>query len=113
VQYPTPPERDTKILKKLLMIVFGGCTACGLALAFLIDFVLFRTIRRSADIERHLHLPVFLSIPDTHWKAGLRLPWLNGKRAAKIKLPMNSPAGRETEDQSSLAPWDPSQHLRI
>ena len=113
VQYPTPPERDTKKLKKLLMTVFGGCTAGGLALAFLIDFVLFRTIRRSADIERHLHLPVFLSIPDTNWKAGLRLPWLNGKRSEKIKLSADNTASRETEDQCGLAPWDPSQQLRI
>ncbi len=74
VEEPTPPSLDMKKLKKLIGMVFGACVALGIGLAFLHDFVLKRTIRRSADIERHLHLPVFITIPDTNWKRRLRLP---------------------------------------
>lgn len=78
VENPTPPGRDTMQVLKLMAAVLGGCVGLGLALAFLIDFVFDRTIRRSTDIERHLRLPVFLSIPDTSWTGRLRWPRLLG-----------------------------------
>jgi len=67
VQHPTPPWRDMKKFMKLVLGAFAGCAACGLGLAFLMDFVINRTINRGADAERHLQLPVLLSIPDLSW----------------------------------------------
>ena len=62
-------------------MVLAGCIGMGLGLAFLIDLFLDRSMKRSSDIERHLRLPVFLSIPDTSWAGWLRLPsWLAGPR---------------------------------
>jgi len=44
-------------------MVFGGILA-GLALAFLIELFLDRTMKRPIEIETKLKLPLFLSVPD-------------------------------------------------
>lgn len=76
VQQPTPPWRDMKKFLRLVVAAFGGCVAMGLAIAFLLDFVINRTINRAADAERSLKLPVLLSIPDLGWNRanGKKLP---------------------------------------
>jgi len=80
VQSSTPPIIDQKKLYKMMGAVFAGCVGMGFALAFLIDLVLDRTIKRGADIERLLRLPVFLAIPDTSWKGGIQLPGLGRRK---------------------------------
>jgi uncharacterized protein involved in exopolysaccharide biosynthesis/Mrp family chromosome partitioning ATPase len=63
VQAPSPPYRDyAQLYKKMAMAVVGGLIA-GLVLAFVIELVLDRTLKRAKDVEKLLHLPVFLSIP--------------------------------------------------
>src|SRR6202040_1091366 len=54
VQSSTPPIIDHKKFNKMAGGVFAGCIALGFGLAFLIDLVLDRTIKRGADIERLL-----------------------------------------------------------
>jgi uncharacterized protein involved in exopolysaccharide biosynthesis/Mrp family chromosome partitioning ATPase len=64
VQTPTPPSQDwTKTYKKIAMLAFGGILA-GLALAFLTELYLDRTVKRPSEVEAKLKLPLFLSIPD-------------------------------------------------
>ncbi len=82
VQKATPAARDMKKLRKLIGGAFAGLAGLGLTLAFLLDFVINKTIRRSADIERQLHMPVFLTIPDTTWTGKLKLPWAKPEPAA-------------------------------
>ncbi len=82
VENPTPPGLDTKKFKKLVGIVLAGCIGLGFGLAFLIEMFLDRTIKRAVDVERHLRIPVLLTIPDTAWTGRMRLPWwLGGRRA--------------------------------
>jgi uncharacterized protein involved in exopolysaccharide biosynthesis/Mrp family chromosome partitioning ATPase len=105
IQDATPPWRDTKKLMKLLIGAFGGCAVGGLALAFLLDFVINRTINRGADAERHLKLPVLLSIPDFNWNP-------NGKKLAAT----NGAPGSHTngEDGGAITLWDPrSSHIEM
>jgi Mrp family chromosome partitioning ATPase len=107
VQSPTPAALDDKKLKKKLMTVFGGCAALGFALAFLIEMMLDRSIKRSVDVERHLKLPVFLAIPDTTWdgRVRLRLPWRrNGSKHAEN--------GAGAQQPESLTIWEPVHHLQ-
>jgi polysaccharide biosynthesis transport protein len=63
VQSPTPPFRDWMPIKKLAGGIAVGGFVLGLAWAFAIEFFLDHTLRRPADVERQLRLPLFLSIP--------------------------------------------------
>ena len=112
VQSPTPPGPDYKKMKKLVAAVLVGCIGMGLALAFLIDLFLDRSIKRSSDIERHLRLPVFLSIPDTSWGGWLRLPrWFSGVWQSKATAPSGLGGNGAGANTTALAPWDPANRL--
>ena len=108
VEKPTPPAQDTKKLKKLLTTVFGGCVAAGLGLAFLIDFVLDRSIKRRADVERHLRLRVFQTIPDTKWTWRSQLPWGNALFGRSRGGNGHHGANGHTE---AITLWDPVHQL--
>ena len=64
VQAPSPPGKgwSKRFKKKVGMVAAGGVFA-GLALAFLIELLLDRSIKRPTDIETKLRLPMFISIP--------------------------------------------------
>jgi Mrp family chromosome partitioning ATPase len=111
VQSPTPPGLDYKKMMKLVGVVLAGCIGMGLGLAFLIDLFLDRSLKRSSEVERHLRLPVFLSIPDTSWAGWLRVPsWLAGLRRWK-SAPPNGAGSNGGPDETALAPWDPANQL--
>ena len=103
VQSPTPPYLDIKQSLKIAAIVFAGCLGLGVGLAFLLDFVLDRSIKRPADVEKHLHLPVFLTIPDTTWSRRLGLT----KRGAKSRPKSTANGGTTAE----VALWEPGHEL--
>ena len=64
IQVPTPPFRDfKKFYKNIAMLVAGGFLM-GLALAFLIEMYLDRSIKRPIEVQTKLKIPFFLSIPD-------------------------------------------------
>jgi polysaccharide biosynthesis transport protein len=111
VQRPTSPSLDTKKLRKIVMGAFGGSVACGLGLAFLFDLVINRTIRCPADIERHLRMRVFLTVPDTSWRKRLRLP---GGLAGLLgqKPPPEPGASGAGPAETGLLPWTPGHHLQ-
>jgi uncharacterized protein involved in exopolysaccharide biosynthesis/Mrp family chromosome partitioning ATPase len=112
VESPTPPRLDKKKMMKLAGMVLAGCIGLGLGLAFLIDLFLDRSLKRVSEVERHLRLPVFLSIPDTSWGGWLRLPrWLAGRLHGHGAAP-NGAGGNGAVGGSGLAPWDPAHQLR-
>jgi Mrp family chromosome partitioning ATPase len=110
VDPPSPPKVDYKKFMKLIGIALGGCIGLGFALAFLIDLVLDRTIRRSTDVEKHLHMPVFLSIPDTGWKRSFS--WFKRKAAAPIG---NGDYVENSDDdaETAVTPWKPGEDLQL
>jgi polysaccharide biosynthesis transport protein len=113
VEDSTPPALDTKRLKKLIGAVLAGCIGMGVGLAFLIDLMLDRTIKRSVDVERHLRLPVWLTIPDTEWTRGRRWGWLPGRRTTR-ESQVTAASGNGSEPaQMAIAPWDATHHLQI
>lgn len=63
VQTPTPPFRDRSKTNKLLAGLAASGLGLGIVWAFAIEMFLDRSIRRPADVERTLRLPLFLSIP--------------------------------------------------
>jgi Mrp family chromosome partitioning ATPase/uncharacterized protein involved in exopolysaccharide biosynthesis len=73
IETPSPPGRDwSNANKRVRTIAFGGVFA-GLAWAFLIEFLLDRSVRRPIEIETKLKLPLFLSIPDVSRNGHARL----------------------------------------
>jgi uncharacterized protein involved in exopolysaccharide biosynthesis/Mrp family chromosome partitioning ATPase len=63
IQAPTPPIKNLKKLYQQMAYALAGGLGVGLALAFLIEFLLDQTIRGSLQLERTLAFPVFLNIP--------------------------------------------------
>jgi uncharacterized protein involved in exopolysaccharide biosynthesis/Mrp family chromosome partitioning ATPase len=65
IQAPSPPVKGwSKPFKKKVAMVAAGGVFGGLALAFLIELLLDRSIKRPTDIETKLRLPLLISIPD-------------------------------------------------
>ena len=64
IQKPSPPGKgwSKRFKKKVAMVAAGGVFG-GLALAFLIELFLDRSIKRPTDIETKLRLPLLISIP--------------------------------------------------
>jgi len=63
IQTPTPPSADWSKTYKLLLMIAGAGVGAGVAWAAFIEFFADRSIRRPADVERGLGLPLFLAIP--------------------------------------------------
>ena len=112
IQSPSPPFPNKKKMLKLMGMGFGACAGMGFGLAFLIDLVLDRTIKRSTDVKRRLQLPVLLTIPHTNWSSSWAPDWVTRSRNKKLqhydpKLNHDVPAGG-----TGIAPWNPVHHLR-
>ncbi|MCX6967713.1 MAG: Wzz/FepE/Etk N-terminal domain-containing protein [Verrucomicrobia bacterium] len=74
VQSPTEGIRDAKGTNKILLgLIFGGL-GVGLVIAFLIEKVVDRTVKRALEIESKLGLPLLVSIPYVPPSGHLRLP---------------------------------------
>jgi hypothetical protein len=89
IQAATPPISDpSKKLKVSAAILVGGIVL-AIALSFLIEFYLDRSIKRPVEIENQMGLPLFISIPL------LSL----GKQRRSLKN------GAEAKTTSALAAW--------
>jgi succinoglycan biosynthesis transport protein ExoP len=92
VQAPSPPNKSTRDLKKVVMCLAGGGVAIGLALALLIELVLDRTIKRPLDLETRLRIPLLLSIPNFGF-AGMRLRLHDTGGESEAALAQDTEAG--------------------
>jgi uncharacterized protein involved in exopolysaccharide biosynthesis/Mrp family chromosome partitioning ATPase len=116
IEQPTPPTKEVLKTKKAVQIAGGG-VAAGLALAFLLEMFLDRSLKRPKEAAK-LGLPFFLSIPCLNGHGPLRL----SKRGAAAKL---LPAGAEVPGgggaegralapalEGPIAAWDEKSVLR-
>jgi uncharacterized protein involved in exopolysaccharide biosynthesis/Mrp family chromosome partitioning ATPase len=64
IEDPTPPAKgwSKPFKKKVIMVAVGGILG-GLGLAFMIELLLDRSVKRPTDIKTKLRLPLFISIP--------------------------------------------------
>ena len=74
IQTPTPPFKDRSKKTKTAILLAAGGILIGLAWAFLIEFFLDTTIKRSIEVSAKLNLPLFLSIPKTGKNGRAQLP---------------------------------------
>ena len=84
IQSPTPPFRDwSKAGKRLILVILAGiCT--GLGWAFLTEFYLDRSVRRTADIQKKLRLPVILTIPDVRRDGYAKMGRVADRRSKRL-----------------------------
>jgi uncharacterized protein involved in exopolysaccharide biosynthesis/Mrp family chromosome partitioning ATPase len=108
IQSPSPPVKQwPKKLKKMAAILALGGIATGLALAFLIEMFLDRSLKRPVEIEAKLGLPLFISIPD-FTKNGYPRAKIEGKKT----LLLSETAGKDASENAALAPWNRQHPLR-
>jgi uncharacterized protein involved in exopolysaccharide biosynthesis/Mrp family chromosome partitioning ATPase len=74
VENPTDAQRDFQGMNKIMLILIAGGLGFGLALAFLLDLIFDRTVKRPLEIESRLQLPLLVSIPYIPPSHHLRLP---------------------------------------
>jgi polysaccharide biosynthesis transport protein len=113
IQSPTPPVKgwSKKFQKKVGILAASGIVG-GLALAFLLELVLDRSVKRPADIEGKLGLRLLISIPDAEKNGvGKRARLASGGRQLLSNAAVE-PAGGKTSANMSIAPWDREHPLR-
>jgi polysaccharide biosynthesis transport protein len=106
VQNPTPPTRDASKRLKMTGAAMGGGLGFGLALAFLLELFLDRTVRRAPELEGRLNIPLFMAIPYVNGKAMRTLA-----RNRRKRLAANGGAQREASLQAATG-WESDHPLR-
>lgn len=108
---PTPAAKKwSKNVKKMVGMALAGGIFGGIGLAFVLELVLDRTVKRPIEIERKLRLPLFISIPDTHQNDPK--PRRNGSGNGHMLLPLAGGAlvptnGANGQSAAETAPpWD-------
>jgi uncharacterized protein involved in exopolysaccharide biosynthesis/Mrp family chromosome partitioning ATPase len=75
IQEASPPFLASTKLVKMMALVLFGCIGGALVLAFLIEFYLDPSLKRPAEVEAKLGVPLFMSIPLMRQNGnGLALP---------------------------------------
>jgi uncharacterized protein involved in exopolysaccharide biosynthesis/Mrp family chromosome partitioning ATPase len=108
IQSPSHPVKKwPKKLKKMAAILATGGIAFGLALAFLIEMYLDRSLKRPVEIEAKLGLPLFISIPDFAQNG-----YSFAKTTGKSPLLLTEGAEKGTAQNAAMAPWNRQHPLR-
>ncbi|OGV53161.1 MAG: hypothetical protein A2X49_03035 [Lentisphaerae bacterium GWF2_52_8] len=92
IQQPSPPYRDWLVFLRIVITIIIGGVVAGVAMAFLVDLYLDRSVRRPVDIERKLRLPLLLSIRD--------IGWFGRRRVAKAATKLMSGVDAEADGGS-------------
>jgi uncharacterized protein involved in exopolysaccharide biosynthesis/Mrp family chromosome partitioning ATPase len=113
VESPTPPARDVLRLYKMAAgILFAGL-GFALALSFLIELYLDRSLKHPLDVQATLGLPFFLSIPEMNGKGGPQ-PLKGAKKIALLPGTTGEAGGPQPAPQANghLAIWESSHGLQ-
>ncbi|MGH7989164.1 MAG: GumC family protein [Limisphaerales bacterium] len=107
IQSPSPPVRERpKFLKKVVLGVAFAGFAGGLALAFFIELFWDRSVKRPADIETKLQLPLFITIPDITKNGHHHLLTTASPRLLK------GPDDKAAPEEAVVATWNRNHPLR-
>lgn len=100
VQHPTEPIKSyDPVTNKIMLGLAGGGLALGLGLAFLIELLFDRKVKRPTDIQTRLQLPLLLSIPFIRRKE--RGGFLLGHESGQPRIGMG---GEDTGTTALAAP---------
>jgi len=111
IQSPSSPVKErSKKLKKMAAMCAAGGVGAGLALAFLMEMLLDRSLRRPIEIETKLGLPVLISIPDFSRNGHLGAKRMAGN--APLLLAETASPGTGGNPALALASQSRQQRLR-
>ncbi len=121
VQEPSPPAKDSSKTLKPMAIALALGVFLGLGVAFFVELVLDRSVRKPIEVKNRLHLPLFLTIPRVARNGHARLSQKSvvsdleerEQMAAKQSAPGSS--GNADSNRTlvaSAAPWDANHQLR-
>jgi Mrp family chromosome partitioning ATPase len=103
VQSPSIAFKTNRNLKKVVLQLAGGGIGLGLGLAFLIELLLDRSVRRPVEFEPLIGIPPMLSIPYLNGRNPLRLRWPTGSKSI-VSFRGNG--------HSAGAPWESDHFIR-
>ncbi|MEO7676586.1 MAG: hypothetical protein ABIV39_07495, partial [Verrucomicrobiota bacterium] len=126
IEAPTPPARAISKVNKMMAMTLLGSFGFALALAFFIELYLDRSVRRPSEIQTHLHLPLFLSVPKLHLNGKARLltgashkallndatPAANGASPGARQSPLETDSVPAQPRAAAIEPWDSRHSLR-
>jgi uncharacterized protein involved in exopolysaccharide biosynthesis/Mrp family chromosome partitioning ATPase len=105
LQSPSLPVKGwSKPFKKKVTMVAVIPAACGLALAFLIEFFLDRSVKRPGEVETKLRLPLFISIPDIRRNGYGRQAQAPGKNRLRLNDANADAAGKGSPEATGVMP---------
>jgi Mrp family chromosome partitioning ATPase/uncharacterized protein involved in exopolysaccharide biosynthesis len=119
VQDPSAPFRDRAKLQKVQIFILLGTLAAAFGLGLLIEIYIDRSVRRPAEIEGRVGLPLFLSIPliGSDHKRGFvsklrRLPLFRRSTHSALRIPPSAlSAGHQPSTIDSIA--EPSHYSAL
>jgi uncharacterized protein involved in exopolysaccharide biosynthesis/Mrp family chromosome partitioning ATPase len=116
VEQPTPATRTASKRLKTIGGTFAGGILFGIALAFLIEMFLDKTLKRPGEVKSRLNVPVFSSIPYLNGNPHGRLS--QGTTAGRRLLAWGRKSGGATDlelketTNLEIAPWEESHRLQ-
>jgi uncharacterized protein involved in exopolysaccharide biosynthesis/Mrp family chromosome partitioning ATPase len=102
VQEPSPPGKDFKKPMKRMGIAFAFWFLGAVGLAFFIELILDRSVRRSEEITNKLHLPLFLTIPLLNRQRQAVRPGRNESAGAEPKGARTGSEGASVADTQDI-----------
>ena len=104
VQKPSVAAIATSAREKLAARFAGGGIALGLGLAFLLELIMDRSVKRPLEIETRLHIPLMLTIPQITRKSPRRLRQAKGDRELQPSV--------QSGIRGESSPWEPGHFIR-
>ncbi|HTV62237.1 MAG TPA: Wzz/FepE/Etk N-terminal domain-containing protein [Verrucomicrobiae bacterium] len=108
IEEPTPPSKDNTSRVKTMAAMIGGGIGAGLAWAFLIEFYLDTSVRRSKEIETRLKLPLLISIPDISRNGHRHLAQAAERRRLQFQSADGNGIEYAAENGAGILSWETS-----
>lgn len=113
IEEPTPPQKAKSKLFQARLGLLLGSIAAALGLAFLIELYWDESIRRPAEVESRLGLPLFISIPQVTWNGHSRQVEGDPVRLLAAKNPDGEASKTENPTEGAPLEMAPGEHPPI